>query len=296
MFNYTDASGLWSPNPKSSGLIHFLIEEVWEFGADPRVTQFPFMKGGPYPVFAVIGVYLMFVKNIGPSFMKGKEAMDLRKLIFVYNFLMMIINFYFFVTASIYTNLGINTWGCMKINPQDNDAEMQWKLLHIWFFWISKFIDLFETVFFILRKKQSQVSFLHVFHHSVVPIDVWVGFKYSPSESACFFPLINSFVHGIMYLYYGLSTLGPQVRPYLWWKKYLTQLQIVQLILVAIHCLHLVLLPNCNIPKAVFAIYLPQVMFLVYLFVSFFVSSYLLSNNDSQVLVSCSSSDKKKVE
>ena len=34
-------------------------------------------------------------------------------------------------------------------------------------------------------------------------------------------------VHSVMYLYYALAALGPWMRPYLWWKKYLTQLQLV---------------------------------------------------------------------
>jgi uncharacterized membrane protein YcgQ (UPF0703/DUF1980 family) len=40
--------------------------------------------------------------------------------------------------------------------------------------------------------------------------------------------LINSFVHIIMYSYYLLAALGPTVQKYLWWKKYLTTLQIVR--------------------------------------------------------------------
>ena len=40
--------------------------------------------------------------------------------------------------------------------------------------------------------------------------------------------LINSFVHIIMYTYYLLSALGPTVQKYLWWKKYLTTLQMVR--------------------------------------------------------------------
>lgn len=34
-----------------------------------------------------------------------------------------------------------------------------------WIFYMSKFIELFDTLFFILRKKFNQVTFLHVFHH-----------------------------------------------------------------------------------------------------------------------------------
>jgi len=45
--------------------------------------------------------------------------------------------------------------------------------------------------------------------------------------TACLAAMINSFVHVLMYTYYGLSALGPRVQKYLWWKKYLTRVQLV---------------------------------------------------------------------
>lgn len=46
--------------------------------------------------------------------------------------------------------------------------------------------------------------------------------------SAYFGAACNSFVHVVMYAYYGLSAIGPQMRPYLWWKRYITKLQLVR--------------------------------------------------------------------
>lgn len=54
----------------------------------------------------------------------------------------------------------------------------------------------------------------------------------------CFFPsevggmgsfhaLVNACVHVIMYFYYGLSAAGPRFQKYLWWKKYMTAIQLV---------------------------------------------------------------------
>ena len=40
-------------------------------------------------------------------------------------------------------------------------------------------------------------------------------------------PLLNSLVHVVMYGYYALSALGPKIRPYLWWKRHITHLQLV---------------------------------------------------------------------
>ena len=39
--------------------------------------------------------------------------------------------------------------------------------------------------------------------------------------------MCNSFVHISMYTYYCLAALGPHMQKYLWWKKYLTTLQLV---------------------------------------------------------------------
>jgi len=49
------------------------------------------------------------------------------------------------------------------------------------------------------------------------------------SSSAFLIGLINSLVHVVMYMYYGLAALGPQMQKYLWWKRYLTSLQLVRL-------------------------------------------------------------------
>lgn len=38
--------------------------------------------------------------------------------------------------------------------------------------------------------------------------------------------VLNSLIHVIMYSYYALSAV-PALRKYLWWKRYLTQMQLV---------------------------------------------------------------------
>ena len=45
--------------------------------------------------------------------------------------------------------------------------------------------------------------------------------------SAFFIGMLNSFVHIFMYGYYALASLGPQMHRYLWWKRYLTIMQLV---------------------------------------------------------------------
>lgn len=47
--------------------------------------------------------------------------------------------------------------------------------------------------------------------------------------TAYFSPLLNSAVHVLMYTYYMLSAMGPQMKKYLWWKRYMTIIQLVRL-------------------------------------------------------------------
>ena len=57
---------------------------------------------------------------------------------------------------------------------------------------------------------------------------------------AYFGAALNSLIHVLMYSYYGLSAV-PALRPYLWWKKYITQGQLVRPLLQSVALLFPVL-------------------------------------------------------
>lgn len=52
---------------------------------------------------------------------------------------------------------------------------------------------------------------------------------FSAGGMGSFHAMVNSVVHVIMYFYYGLSAAGPRFQKYLWWKKYMTAIQLVHL-------------------------------------------------------------------
>jgi len=62
-----------------------------------------------------------------------------------------------------------------------------------------------------------------------MPMISWGVTKYFPGGHGTFIGVINSFVHIIMYTYYLLAALGPELQKYLWWKKYITTLQLVSI-------------------------------------------------------------------
>jgi len=40
---------------------------------------------------------------------------------------------------------------------------------------------------------------------------------------------LNSVVHVFMYFYYMVAAMGPKYQKYIWWKKYMTRIQLVSL-------------------------------------------------------------------
>lgn len=63
-----------------------------------------------------------------------------------------------------------------------------------------------------------------------MPMISWGTTKYFPGGHGTFIGWINSMVHVVMYTYYFLSAFGPEVKKYLWWKKYITNMQMVGII------------------------------------------------------------------
>ncbi len=45
-----------------------------------------------------------------------------------------------------------------------------WLRHGLFVYWISKFVELLDTVYMILRHKSRQISFLHVWHHSTITL------------------------------------------------------------------------------------------------------------------------------
>jgi len=104
----------------------------------------------------------------------------------------------------------------------------------IWWTLLLKVIDLSETIVFVLRKKDRQISFLHTYHHISTVIYAWLTLRYFIHSFDMTIIMLNSSVHIIMYSYYFLSTFGSNVqRRLLSFKKWITMIQMVSLLLIS---------------------------------------------------------------
>lgn len=282
--------------------LNYYINDVWDDEGDPRMIHYPFMTSGPWNVLAIIITYLYFVKSYGPSMMANRSPFAIKDLMVSYNFAMVLFSGWMFYEGCKFLNYGLNTWGCPVTNYTSEDPATRRFLFVAWAFFFSKLIELSDTVFMVLRKKSHQISTLHIIHHSIVPVSVWLGLKFAPIGANAWFPLINSFVHTVMYTYFGLMALGDslplkiqcKLKQY---KPWVTRVQIAQFCIAIVHCVVAACQTNCNFPKTFFFLNLGNALLFLGLFSNFYrrcYSSSKISNELSSISKETKSNLKNK--
>jgi len=258
-----------------SGLSYY-YHDFWQETSHPFTGRLPLVDGGPWKLFSILFLYYMFVRHWGPRMMKNREPFNIKWIMLVHNVFLILLNGVCFIISIPYSRFGLSTWECRHYDHTKPEFKEHLLMFFGYVYYISKFLDLADTVFFVLRKKFRNISGLHVFHHSVMPFAGWIGLKFSAYHCAGFIPFVNAFIHTIMYTYYALAALGR--HEILWWKKYLTQMQMIQFVLIFFHALYFLTHPTCNWPKVFPALEACHGLLFFYLFYSFYRKNYSNSN------------------
>ena len=256
------------------GGLRYVYVDYWQEAADPRTLHYPMIGSGPNIVLSIVALYLLFVKVIGPRLMKNRPAFVLRGPMLVYNLFMVAANIYFFLFVVNSIDYGRRFLNFKFPNNTDTSPAVMHELYVGYQCYMTRFLDLFDTIFFVLRKKDKQITFLHLYHHTLVPIIGWMAAKIAPQAPVILlFLLFNTFIHSIMYLYYALAAFGPKIQKYLWWKKYITQLQLAQFATCFVYGVIMVFLQE-GFPAGLFWLGFAQNPFFFYMFYDFYRKSY----------------------
>lgn len=94
--------------------------------------------------------------------MKHRKPFDLKSFILVYNLFNIVFNG--FVVANLLGHVIKSQNDPFQCFEGDSSAAHRILMYYMY----NKLIDLIETAVFVLRKKESQVSFLHLMHHAQV--------------------------------------------------------------------------------------------------------------------------------
>lgn len=260
-----------------ANLIRLVVDnynEILEHNKDMNVDSWP-MMGSPGPMLCIVGTYLAFVLKVGPKMMEKRPAFQLNSLLIAYNAFQVLFSVYLSIMA-LQPGVGFHMFSpkCNIINRTAAEIDLQAQIARgAWWYFIAKLIELLDTVFFVLRKKQNQVSFLHVYHHTITSVFSWAYLKFLPGEQGAMLGFLNSFVHIVMYSYYLIAALGPKYRHYLWWKKYMTGMQLTQFGVMFFY-LMMILAMDCKVPKALTYFFIINIVIFIYLFGNFYRKTY----------------------
>lgn len=213
---------------------------------------------------------------IGKSIMINYNPLPVKNMMFCWNLALGVFSFFCFknITLELIYNDNFLTYEsiCSDIIKR-NQIVSKW----LFYFVLSKFPEMIDTVWIVLRKRH--VSLLQLWHHFSVSAYCWM-LVYSPLYNegghGVYFAAMNSFIHMIMYTYYAVVTKTRYRNNTI--ATTITVLQITQMILgLLIHTYKTI---NCdnNYYYELFAGHIIYGSYL-YLFVRYFIDRYIKKDN-----------------
>lgn len=201
-----------------------------DFDAKPYI-QFVSATWPTLPL-SLAAMYLIFVMLV-PPMMEHQKPFSLKKQVAIWNLLLSFFSWcgmirvvphllYLMLTTSFEQTI------CMKVHYMDGGALGLWSMLFVF----SKVVELFDTLFLVLNKKN--LVFLHWYHHLTVLLLSWHAYI-SKSPISLYAMSMNYSIHAIMYGYYFLRTIEKWPR---WLSpQFITVAQISQMIVGSFLCL-----------------------------------------------------------
>uniref|UniRef100_A0A8C7UT73 Elongation of very long chain fatty acids protein n=1 Tax=Oncorhynchus mykiss TaxID=8022 RepID=A0A8C7UT73_ONCMY len=198
-----------------------------------------------YYVFGARGMYFpmksplyLLIVYLGPKYTRNRPLYSLKGVLLVYNFSVSMLSLYMLVEVSYRLQ-------CQGLH-EAGEADVRVKVEYFCKqqgqsdrYMKGKFIQCWPY------------DFLHVYHHASMFNIWWSVLNWIPCGQSFFGPTLNSFIH----------------------KHYLTQAQLVQLLLSIIHTLGAVIVP-CGFPIRRLLIQVSYMATLVILFVNVYIQTY----------------------
>lgn len=280
----------WDPNAPWT-FIDFLYPSRWEREFESEVLRLTLRDkvarwGGPHA--AVIYLILLY---LGQKFMEQRKPFDLKTPLAMWNLFLAIYSFCGLIRVVPHLCLMLYHFGfeytlCRAgLISYGNGAVGFWIFLFIF----SKYVELIDTVFLVLRKKS--VPLLHWYHHCSVLLYCWHAYL-NEIPAGIYFAAMNYAVHTVMYFYYFLAAVLPKPPR---WATYVTIFQLSQMVVGIYITVQSLLtyrngIKNCDC--YVVNLQAAGIMYLSYflLFAKFFVERYFFKSKPGK------KSEEKKIE
>jgi len=219
--------------------------------------------------------YLVIILSLR-QFMKNQKSWDLKVFRIIHNTFLCFGSFAMVIGIAVGLKYSVDNGNesTLEVLFCDSKRSQTQGALYTWYyiFYLSKYYEFIDTIILILRKKP--ITFLHSFHHFITAWLCWLGI-YDQQGIQWSFLLLNGSVHVFMYYYY----LAVSFNKDLWWKKYITTMQIIQFFLdlsmgIPFYYNKLVLEKDCSGATSVLFTSNVVLISFVILFINFFQKTY----------------------
>ena len=168
-------------DPDRIGSFQYLFYDFWQEKQHPLTQDLPLIRNPPGTILSIVFVYWFLVRVLLPKLMRNREPFDLRTIMLLHNSFLIGLNGIGVLVSLYLSRFMYLTWSCSADDFRDVPA-WQYRLNAYlgYFYFLSKLLDFIDTFFFVLRKRYHQASFLHVFHHGLMPFASYIGLKYAP--------------------------------------------------------------------------------------------------------------------
>ncbi|CAK7270743.1 hypothetical protein SEPCBS57363_004259 [Sporothrix epigloea] len=134
-------------------------------------------------------------------------------------------------SAGLWTTQSSPAFPEFAVTPDRNQPGRMWNeglAFYGWLFYLSKFYEVLDT--FIILAKGKYSSTLQTYHHAGAMMCMWAGMRYM-SSPIWMFVFMNSFIHTLMYSYFTFTAFSVRVPTKV--KRSLTSAQITQFLVGA---------------------------------------------------------------
>jgi len=178
--------------------------------------------------FTAVAVYCVALVGLSSS-LRGATGLNIRRTLLAWNFGLAAFSCVGMVVTVPHLLFGPNSglavsgfYTSVCSHPMNYGAG--WSGLFVMLFIYSKFIELVDTVWLVLKKRP--LTILHVWHHITVLLYCWHSYA-TRIGTGLWFAAMNYLVHAVMYTYFGVTAHSVEARRSV--KPYAVAITLLQL-------------------------------------------------------------------
>lgn len=174
----------------------------------------------------IAGMVYVFAIFTLKAYMSSRKPFVLNRELFLWNAALGVFSIFGFIrTAPEFLHILSGENGFYRTICVRNGGNMPmafWSLLFI----LSKYVELGDTVFIVLRKRP--LIFLQWYHHLMTLVMCWINAPYIEPISR-YYVVMNYAVHSLMYPYFALKTLDIPISRGI--SNFITTCQLTQMLI-----------------------------------------------------------------